>query len=1321
MKNLFLFFILFSLSAMLLAQVSVDIVSDRDNTMYSESPGNSNGAGDFFFSGNTNNGDSRRALIHFNIAGTLPAGATVTSVTLTLYMSKTQAGPEMINLHKLTKDWGEGASNAPGQEGSGTAAMSGDATWNNNFFNTSTWTNPGASGDYVAASSAATSVAGNGFYTWSSSQLVADVQSMLDNAGSNFGWIIIGNETSNQTSKRFNTRENSNSSQRPKLSITYTPPPSPQKLVINEVDYDQPGTDMAEFIELKNNDTLPVNLSNYEVELVNGSTGALYKTIALPSVNLAPGDYFVICGNSINTPNCDMQVSPSSNLIQNGAPDAVGLKFNGTTVIDAVSYEGNTIAPYTETSGVGLEDISSNPDMGISRIPDGQDSDVNNVDFSYTCITPGLHNGGPEISFNLSGGTHGICPGDSILIIASDDNSNPQWFRNGTSIPGAIDTFYYAKEAGTYNMMADHGSCRDSAASGIQIVLYSPPVVDLGPDTSVCESYLLDAGNAGAGFHWNTGDSTRIIQVHSSGSYAVTVTNSNGCSAVDSVHVTIGIPFTLSLPDQLSGCDSVLLDPGNIDGASYLWNTGATSHTLTVFASGKYWVDVEKDGCHESDTSTVGIFTAPVVSLGPDVSTCDSVVLTPTVGNATNPSYHWSTGDTTASITVKGPLSFNGMYIVTVSNNGCSASDTIIVTLLPTPVVDLGADFQACNMATLDAGNSGSAFLWNTGEKTQSITVNSSGDYWVQVTNAAGCSASDTVHVTINPSLNVDIGDTIVACDSALLDAGIPGAVYHWNTGASSSSITVHTSGFYSVTVTQNGCTGSDSVLVIIYPSPHVDLGPDVIACDSALLNAGEYPNAQYLWSTGESSPNIIVKKSGMYYVTVTENGCSGSDSVHVEITPTPFLELGEDITACGGPVILTGESDADSYHWSTGDTGTSIEVLHSGIYWLEVSNKRCTAIDSIKVTIHPLPVFSLGPDFSACDEATLHAPVNGSYHWSTGESSASIDVTSSGDYALTVTDNNGCSFADTVHVTIHPGPVVDLGPDVEACETYEIGVHLAGTYHWNTGDTGSSIRVNRSGIYSVTVTDSLGCSGQDSIAVTIHPNPVVDLGPDTSVCPGYLLDAGHFANYEWNTGDSTQSIAAEETGMYAVTVSDSNGCRASDSVNIEIIALPKANFHFDDSSACPDVYFYDTSQGQIDHWYWSFADDSFSAEQNPQHTYLKDGIYNVKLTVSNACGSDDINKVIVVHCISIGIEEISKAFRIYPNPADGRFFLELQDPAFMYSNYRVSDLNGRVVQRGSITKLRMLLDLSGESAGIYILDIQTSTRSYVMKMVISK
>ncbi len=162
-------------------------------------------------------------------------------------------------------------------------------------------------------------------------------------------------------------------------------------LVINEVDYDQPGTDDAEFIELYNNGAVTVNLDNYSLDLINGSGATAYDNVDLPDVDLAPGEYFVICGTNSSVPNCDfVGFTQSENLIQNGAPDAIALLFNGNQV-DALSYEGD-VPGFVEGTGVAVGDNNTDAGLGLSRLPNGTDTDDNNTDFGLVCITPGAPN-----------------------------------------------------------------------------------------------------------------------------------------------------------------------------------------------------------------------------------------------------------------------------------------------------------------------------------------------------------------------------------------------------------------------------------------------------------------------------------------------------------------------------------------------------------------------------------------------------------------------------------------------------------------------------------------------------------------------------------------------------------------------------------------------------------------------------------------------------------------------------------------------------------------------------------------------------------------
>ena len=188
-------------------------------------------------------------------------------------------------------------------------------------------------------------------------------------------------------------------------------------VIINEVDYDQGGTDDAEFIELYNPCGQSIDLSTYSIQLINGSNNNAYETINL-SGTLTSGDYYVICTDASNTPNCDLDLTINSELIQDGAPDAIAL-FDGTVLTDVLSYEGN-VTGFVEGTAVGLTDDGSTPSFGLSRIPNGTDTDNNDDDFSFTLVTPG--EAGEDVGVPLTNPT--MCQEGLIIPDNNCDQTN---------------------------------------------------------------------------------------------------------------------------------------------------------------------------------------------------------------------------------------------------------------------------------------------------------------------------------------------------------------------------------------------------------------------------------------------------------------------------------------------------------------------------------------------------------------------------------------------------------------------------------------------------------------------------------------------------------------------------------------------------------------------------------------------------------------------------------------------------------------------------------------------------------------------------------
>lgn len=208
-------------SDILFGQETVTLNASKNNTLYESPEGNiSNGSGDHIFAGVTNNDDIRRALLFFDLSD-ISESSEIVNVELNLVMNRTIAGDVPISIHEVLVGWGEGESNAGGQEGTGTSATNGDATWIHTNFPDEQWQNAG--GDFNSTAISSVDVGGSGIYTWpSTDELVNLVQKWLDNPEENYGLLVLGDESASGTAKRFASRHNSTEGDRPALIVEYS-------------------------------------------------------------------------------------------------------------------------------------------------------------------------------------------------------------------------------------------------------------------------------------------------------------------------------------------------------------------------------------------------------------------------------------------------------------------------------------------------------------------------------------------------------------------------------------------------------------------------------------------------------------------------------------------------------------------------------------------------------------------------------------------------------------------------------------------------------------------------------------------------------------------------------------------------------------------------------------------------------------------------------------------------------------------------------------------------------------------------------------------
>lgn len=558
-------------------------------------------------------------------------------------------------------------------------------------------------------------------------------------------------------------------------------------------------------------------------------------------------------------------------------------------------------------------------------------------------------------------------------------------------------------------------------------------------DTSLCTINPIDVSahapepSVTNEYTWNTGATIQTITVNQPGTYIATHIYSERCLNVDTFVVVSNDPtveITNADPEQICPGESITLT-ANSTANSIVWNTGATTNSIQVTSPGDYWVTGEKQGCIKADTITIVAKPAPVADLGSDTAICasGSVVLDATYPGAT---YVWNTGATTASISV----SIAGEYSVISTLNGCVSKDTINVIVSPIPTVNLGVDTAICQGGSiqLNASYAGATYEWNTGATTSSITVNTAGTYSV-INTLNGCIAKDTINIAVTSAPVVNLGNDTSICsyNTLQLDATNPGASYLWNTGATTSTITVNTTGEYSITASLNGCSTKDTINVIVTPAPIVNFGADTSICENSTLQLNAaYAGATHNWSTGATTSSISVSTAGTYWVVNTLNGCTATDTINTTIQTAPVINIGPDTSICEyDTIVLSVNYPGATYLWNTGATTSSIPVSDSGTYSVTASLNGCSAIDSVNVLYKLMPVANAGVDIviptntTAQLNATQHSN-NAGYLWSpVGTLSdpaipnpIASPVTAT-EYILQVTSVDGCIAEDKMMVRI--------------------------------------------------------------------------------------------------------------------------------------------------------------------------------------------------------------------------------------------------------------------------------------------------------------
>ena len=426
----------------------------------------------------------------------------------------------------------------------------------------------------------------------------------------------------------------------------------------------------------------------------------------------------------------------------------------------------------------------------------------------------------------------------------------------------------------------------------------------------------------------------------------------------------------------------------------------------------------------------------------------------------------------------------------------------------------------------------------------------------------------------------------------------------------------------------------------LILETNHIDVGSDVSICEGDTTTLTATGADSYVWMPGNFiGESIDVSPSNDITYTVTgtfSDGSSLTDTISVIVNPNIIANAGDDTEICQGSTVTLAAEGGSSYQWNTGETTQSIEVSPDSTttYSVEVFNNGCSDTDEVVVFVNDIPTANAGDDVVLNEgESTLLTATGGdSYLWSTGATTSSITVSPDSDTTYTVTVTlNGCESTDQVTVFINASVNADAGEDVIICLGSSTILTATGgsSYQWNTGETTQSIEVSpeMTTTYSVEVFNAAeNNSDIDEVEVVVNDIPTANAGDDTEICQGSTatLTAEGGSSYQWNTGETTQSIevSPDTTTTYSVEVFN-NGCSDTDEIEVVVNETPTPNAGSDLTITEGETVVITATGGES--YIWNTGETTPSISVSPLTTTE----YSVEVIINN-CGATDVVIVFV-------------------------------------------------------------------------------------------
>ena len=855
----------------------------------------------------------------------------------------------------------------------------------------------------------------------------------------------------------------------------------------------------------------------------------------------------------------DVDVTEPTALEASIAVDQMIRCHNGTNGALSVSGKGGTL-PYTyawASGSTASKRINLNARTYTVTITDANGcTDVATIDLTDPPSLNAL--AVTDVNVSCNGGADGAATASASGGVGM---LRYQWSNGATtaSVTGLLAATYSVTVTDA-NGCADVASVTIDEPTAVRAFASTTANVSCFESADGTAEVSSSGGTQPHTYLWSNGAVTAELTGLAPGSYSVTVTDARGCTDVSEVSIfeptelvaSAEVTATPVCNGAATGAVSATATGGGST-YTYLWSNGATTAVQENLTAGTYSVTVsDLRGCNDTRSVTITEPTALVATVVNHTNVscsggADGGAAVAVTGGTGSYTYAWDNGGTNGNLLNASA----GVYAVTVTDGaGCTTTETVTITEPSALTTVLTQDAEVtCNggiggavTATVGGGTAPYTYAWSTGATTAGVTGLAAGTYGLTLTDANGCTRPSSITLTEPPAMSPVLTTASVSCNGAsdgsasiTVTGGSAPYTYLWSNDATTPTVSGLAAGTYGIIITDaNGCTTTASATVeepeVL--SANATAGADA-GCEGESAGAGTVQPAGgtgpygYTWSNGATTATATGLAAGTYTITVTDaKACTATTSLTITEAEAIVPNLAtESPISCNGmtdgalSASPAGGSGPYTYEWSNGSTEASIDKLAPATYTVTITDANgCTATESFTledpaVLAATVTVDAMVSCHGGRDGAATAVGSGGTgpytYAWFGGLTTASIDRLFASSYAVTVTDANGCTATSRVAVpqpnaiTLELESTEDPGDGTGTASVVVTGGAGDLTYAWNTSPerTTASLDGLPAGSYSVTVTDTNGCTGSGSVTV-LSP-------PEGSTCiNGYAIDS---------------------------------------------------------------------------------------------------------------------------------------------------------------------------------------------------------------------